>query len=654
MNNVSPRLILCNGANLPESCKSIQLKHDLEYRESYGNKRNVTLALPAFVQDVFHLPPRIRDLLEIATYVYCADRLISRGSKYNVEYHSWSRLFHFVIKVRDFEFWNTPSVKEKLKEALVFMSGDRAYHFTFQPGHSTPPTSLFDKETFQIETQENTKVILFSGGLDSLAGIVKCLENSSDQLCLISHRSGQSRTAKTQDQLFKALNKRYPKRIKHYKFKCHLHRIHAKEETQRTRTFLFSSIAYALAQALSQPEFFIYENGITSINFPKRQDQLNARASRTTHPKTIALLENFFSEFNQSKVKIASPFLWKTKTDIFHILSKFGRKDLISSTVSCSQTFQHLDLSTHCGGCSQCIDRKFSAYGSKLDDVDEGGIYKSDFIQDKIEKDEIRTSLIDYVRQAKDFASLNLEDFYLKMCNELVDLIDYIPGASEQEQVEKIWELCHHHGKQVSDAIRRMWEIHADPYHQLPEDSFLQMIAKRDYLDSPIQEQQRSQIMRSESQPHGIEVFYSYSHEDEELREQLEKHLTILKRQNVITDWHDRKIGAGKEWEGEIDEHLNAAHVILLLISSDFIASDYCYDVEMTRAMERHDAGEARVIPVILRSVDWEGTPFRKLQALPKDGKPVTQWEDRDKAFTDIAKGIKKAVEELNQTSTRH
>ena len=92
-----------------------------------------------------------------------------------------------------------------------------------------------------------------------------------------------------------------------------------------------------------------------------------------------------------------------------------------------------------------------------------------------------------------------------------------------------------------------------------------------------------------------VEIFYSYSHKDEALRDELEKHLGILKRRGIITDWHDRRIGAGKEWEGAIDRHLESAKVILLLISSDFIASDYCYDIEMKRAMQRHEAGEARV-----------------------------------------------------------
>src|SRR5690349_17931113 len=107
-----------------------------------------------------------------------------------------------------------------------------------------------------------------------------------------------------------------------------------------------------------------------------------------------------------------------------------------------------------------------------------------------------------------------------------------------------------------------------------------------------------------------IEVFYSYAHEDELLREKLDKHLSILKRTGVIAGWHDRNITAGREWAGEISAHLGSAGVILLLVSADFLASDYCYDVELTRALERHEAGEARVIPVILRSVDWRGAPF--------------------------------------------
>jgi class 3 adenylate cyclase len=146
-----------------------------------------------------------------------------------------------------------------------------------------------------------------------------------------------------------------------------------------------------------------------------------------------------------------------------------------------------------------------------------------------------------------------------------------------------------------------------------------------------------------------VRLFCSYSHEDEELRDELEKHLSGLERRGLIAPWHDRRIEAASEWAGEIDRYLSAAQIILLLVSADFLASDYCYDLEMRRAIERHHVGSACVIPVILREVDWHDTPFAKLQVLPKNGKPVTSWSNRDEAFADVARGIRQKAEELSR-----
>lgn len=142
-----------------------------------------------------------------------------------------------------------------------------------------------------------------------------------------------------------------------------------------------------------------------------------------------------------------------------------------------------------------------------------------------------------------------------------------------------------------------------------------------------------------------VEVFFSYSHKDEVLRDELANHLSILKRRGEITTWHDRQIEAGTEWDKEIDSHLQTADIILLLISSAFLASDYCWSVELEQAMARHEAGEARVIPIILRPVDWKGAPFSKLQALPRNAKAVTLWANQDEAFVNIAQGIRTAIE---------
>jgi len=148
-----------------------------------------------------------------------------------------------------------------------------------------------------------------------------------------------------------------------------------------------------------------------------------------------------------------------------------------------------------------------------------------------------------------------------------------------------------------------------------------------------------------------IKVFISYAREDDTFREQLDKQLSLLKRSDFIDVWHNHAINAGMEREREIATHLNTAHLILLLVSSDFMASDDCYGRVMTRAMERHERGEARVIPIILRPVSWQDAPFGKLQALPNGAKPITTWQDRDEALHDVAKGIQKEVEKLRNST---
>jgi TIR domain len=146
-----------------------------------------------------------------------------------------------------------------------------------------------------------------------------------------------------------------------------------------------------------------------------------------------------------------------------------------------------------------------------------------------------------------------------------------------------------------------------------------------------------------------ISLFYSYSHKDEELRLRLETHLAALRRSGLIAEWHDRKLEPGDAWKDEIDRHLTSADLVLLLVSSDFIASDYCWGEEMTKALARHARDEARVIPVILRHCRWRSTPLASLQAVPKDAKPIKSWPDEDEAFDDVVAAIERAVQQTRR-----
>src|SRR5215467_13543702 len=139
-----------------------------------------------------------------------------------------------------------------------------------------------------------------------------------------------------------------------------------------------------------------------------------------------------------------------------------------------------------------------------------------------------------------------------------------------------------------------------------------------------------------------IEIFFCYARKDQQLLENLKFHLMPLQRAKLISMWYDADITPGTPWEEEIRKHLDTSELILLLVSSDFIASEYCYSTEMGRAMERHRRGEARVIPIILRPVYWQQAPFGKLQVLPTDAIPVTsrKWHDSDEALYDVTEGI--------------
>jgi hypothetical protein len=144
-----------------------------------------------------------------------------------------------------------------------------------------------------------------------------------------------------------------------------------------------------------------------------------------------------------------------------------------------------------------------------------------------------------------------------------------------------------------------------------------------------------------------LKIFFSYAQEDKDLRDALAKQLSGLKRQGIITGWHDGEICPGDDWQALAEKHLRLSDIILLLISPDFIVSDYCYSGVMKKAISRHEQGEARLIPILLRPTDFKDLPFAKLRALPENGRAVTLWKNKDAAFLNIVEGIRQVIEEF-------
>jgi hypothetical protein len=449
--------------------------------------QNVLLDLPHFVESLnCHFPDRIKDLLEIAGYIYAADRLVKRGNPQSLEYHSWSRSLDFHISVRDYEFWSQIEIKELLDSALTYISGDNSFNFSFYSGGTDiGQTNLFDNETISLEKKANSVIALFSGGLDSLAGVLELLETSNKNLILISHRSNNPGITSLQTNLSSRLIKDYPDRIQYYPFYCNLKGERAVEETQRTRIFLYTSIAFALSELASQKEIFVFENGITSINFYKRQDLINARASRTTHPKTLYFLERIFTKIAGAKFILQHPFLYSTKTDIFNKLSLFKKESYINSTVTCTKTFQKFQnntQATHCGGCSQCVDRRFAAYASNLEEYD--AIYDIDISKDAITEPEPKTHLFDYISLIVKFNQSTEFTFSYENTEILSDLIPYIEGQNNISKIQNIFRLVSKHSNQVLYAIKRI-ASQDNPLLPKRENTLISYIGDRTYLKPP-------------------------------------------------------------------------------------------------------------------------------------------------------------------------
>jgi TIR domain len=268
----------------------------------------------------------------------------------------------------------------------------------------------------------------------------------------------------------------------------------------------------------------------------------------------------------------------------------------------------------------------------------------------------IRYSVEKYITEDKDGIRVTSEDIrqYFSFNDatawkifQLLELTTGIINGSGSSYEDKTWNVG------ISDSVLDYQDLASiNEYFERREERKKAYQASRTQ-SFPLQRDQHTILGLIEPPPEGLKIFFCYAHEDETLLDQLKRHLTPLQRQGIIDVWYDRDISAGIEWEKEINKHLNTANIILLLISPDFISSEYCYSVEMKRALERHQWGEACVIPIILRHVHWQVKSLYMLQALPKDALPVisSAWHSSDEAFFNVVEGILKVFAEISGQS---
>jgi 7-cyano-7-deazaguanine synthase in queuosine biosynthesis len=320
---MAERLVLCGQAEVKCAQDEETLRLSLN-----GSRPNIALRIEDVSRRmVANVPNLLTDLVEIATYVFCADQAVSRGGEVmKAMGTTWRRQFRFVIPVREPERWSSPEVSGALTDALTFLSDDE---FRFEFTELSRPRafqSYLDLERDASAAFRPDEVVLFSGGLDSLGGAIEELAGHGRGIALVSHQSSP-KMSKRQKQLAAELTHRFPGRVLHVPVRVTRQGRGAPETTQRTRTFLFASLAIVVARMLGRNRILFFENGVVSFNLPIASQVVGTRATRTTHPRVLYELGRFLTALLTIEVKVDNPFIWMTKAEVAKLIaahSPFG------------------------------------------------------------------------------------------------------------------------------------------------------------------------------------------------------------------------------------------------------------------------------------------------------------------------------------------
>lgn len=481
---IKPRLFLCGGAEMPEDA-SRNGAHVVRL-STFGRDANVNVRLED-VAKVFnqHVSPRLKDLLEIAAYVYTADCATKRGGKWGHEetLEPWPRDFRFVIPVSEPEFWSKSEVCNLLCQMLHFLSDDK-YKFEFVKfeGHEEKqPYFEFGDEDWPFSGID--RVLMFSGGLDSLAGAVQTAA-SGKNLVLVSHRPVTTQS-KRQVELFKALRATFAVPMIHVPVWINKEEKKGKEHTQRTRSFLYSALGALVAASVRAGGVRFFENGIVSLNLPVADEALRARASRTTHPMVLKDFSRFYSVVLDREFEADNPFVFKTKTDVVSLIAEHGAEELVKLTCSCSHQglFQSRNQ-WHCGTCSQCIDRRIAMVAAGLERCDPATDYVSDVFVGARKDGYERNMAVDYVRHAVELSRMSQQDMAARFNRELSQAVR--PFSKRSEAAQRFVEMHQRHGSTVEQVLRQQLERHGGALlrGELDSSSMMAMVAGQRHLAS--------------------------------------------------------------------------------------------------------------------------------------------------------------------------
>lgn len=452
----NPHILCCNGARVPQraSRQPDAQFHDLA---TFGPAKNVRLVITDLTDRMAEaLPDRICDLVELAAIIYAADQSCKRLFGKTIDYgEKWNRSFSFHVAVRDSSFWSQKKVIDSLVATLGFLSDDN-YEFTFT--RMTAPPQFQEYLDFSSRTRTADavdRVVLFSGGLDSLAGAVEEIICAKRKLALVSHKPVAQIGVRQRELVSELVKRSGDPSLRPVHFPVLANRIDSPDGdyTQRTRSFLYAALAAAVAQYFKLQSIYFYENGVVSVNLPLCAQEIGGRATRTTHPQTLANIERLFSLVTEQPFVVRNEFLWETKEDVLRRLQNAGQSDLARSSVSCSHTRQYRTDAPHCGLCSQCLSRYIAGRGADYGDDDPNSGYRHSVLTDPRKLDEDRILAERFVGKARQVESMTTHrEFHDVFSGELSRVYPYL-GISASVGAEKLFDLHHRHAKQVGRVM---------------------------------------------------------------------------------------------------------------------------------------------------------------------------------------------------------
>ncbi len=448
--------IYCGGIKPGKNADCITLNVE-------GIEPNINLKINAISRSlVTNIPNELLDLMEIAAYVYCADQKIKRGGAVLQNMgEQWTRQLHFYIPVRCIEKWQSPELQEELKDCLGFLSDDN-YTFNFSQ-KKADSEGIQSYLSFSDENNSGSfdpdEVCLFSGGLDSCAGAIEDIITNKKKLVLVSHYSSGKVSGIQKNLIQELKNRGYEKHIFHVPVEVNKINIEndTAEYTQRTRSFLFASLAITIAHLFNRTKICFYENGVVSLNLPASNDVLGARATRTTHPRVLRGFERMFSLLLQKDIVIETPLQWLTKTETVSLLRNNNVVDLVGRTNSCTRPHKWTRTHTHCGVCSQCIDRRFSILAAGLGEYDPQSQYGCDLMLGSREKGEDIVMATNFVAFAQDMAEMSLNAFPRKY----PQVFDALESYNDDNPLPKIHAMLQRHASDVKTVVKLAIENNA-------------------------------------------------------------------------------------------------------------------------------------------------------------------------------------------------